>query len=179
VGGHLLGGGHQQGLTFIVSLILEFTPRATDDGCVQIQFSPTRLLLQGFSGLSALLDLACLRDAAKREGKDPSEVQPKVAVDILLDHAQSCDLKKVKTPVNKTTTRPTPASASLKRGDVPVASASPGNAATPKYLPPHLRGRSFNSRPPSPSSSASSPLCSPEELEWKRNKGKFHDQGNG
>ncbi len=52
-----------------------------------IEFHPARLLLQDFTGVPLMTDLASLRDATAARGGDPRRVNPKVPVDFVLDHA--------------------------------------------------------------------------------------------
>jgi aconitate hydratase len=52
-----------------------------------VEFRPARLLLQDFTGLPLMTDLASLRDAVADAGADPTLVNPKVPVDFAIDHA--------------------------------------------------------------------------------------------
>ncbi len=53
----------------------------------EIDFCPTRLLLQDFTGIPLMTDLASLRDAVARLGKDPRRVNPRIPIDFVCDHA--------------------------------------------------------------------------------------------
>jgi aconitase (EC 4.2.1.3) len=57
----------------------------------EIPFNPARVLLQDFTGVPALVDLAAMRDAVKRLGKDPSKVNPSIPVDLVIDHSVQVD----------------------------------------------------------------------------------------
>ena len=57
----------------------------------EIPFVVARILLQDISGLPALNDLAAMRAAALRLGADPSEIEPGIPVDLVVDHAVSVD----------------------------------------------------------------------------------------
>jgi aconitate hydratase len=52
-----------------------------------IEFHPARLLLQDFTGVPLMTDLASLRDAVAEKGGDPLRVNPRVPIDFVLDHA--------------------------------------------------------------------------------------------
>lgn len=53
----------------------------------EISFYPSRILMQDFTGVPALVDLASLRDASRSFGLDPLKIQPKIPVDLVIDHA--------------------------------------------------------------------------------------------
>jgi aconitate hydratase len=52
-----------------------------------LQFRPARLLLQDFTGIPLMTDLASLRDAVARRGHDPNRVNPIIPIDFVCDHA--------------------------------------------------------------------------------------------
>jgi aconitate hydratase len=52
-----------------------------------LEFQPTRLLLQDFTGTPLMTDLASLRDAVARRGYDPSRANPRIPIDFVCDHA--------------------------------------------------------------------------------------------
>jgi aconitate hydratase len=52
-----------------------------------LDFRPTRLLLQDFTGVPLMTDLASLRDAVARRGDDPANVNPRIPIDFVCDHA--------------------------------------------------------------------------------------------
>jgi aconitate hydratase len=56
-----------------------------------IPFSPARVVLQDFTGVPALVDLAAMRSALHRAGGDPSLVNPKVPADLVIDHSVQAD----------------------------------------------------------------------------------------
>eukprot|EP01115_Flamella_aegyptia_P008160 TRINITY_DN33872_c0_g1_i1.p1 TRINITY_DN33872_c0_g1~~TRINITY_DN33872_c0_g1_i1.p1 ORF type:complete len:892 (-),score=500.45 TRINITY_DN33872_c0_g1_i1:53-2728(-) len=58
---------------------------------VEIQFNPARVILQDFTGVPAVVDLAAMRDATKRLGGDPSKINPAVPVDLVVDHSVQVD----------------------------------------------------------------------------------------
>jgi aconitate hydratase len=61
------------------------------DKRIEIAFSPARVLMQDFTGVPAVVDLAAMRDAMVRLGKDPKKVNPLVPVDLVIDHSVQVD----------------------------------------------------------------------------------------
>ena len=57
----------------------------------EIPFYPGRVLMQDFTGVPAVVDLAALRDAIKEAGKDPRIINPQVPVDLIIDHSVQID----------------------------------------------------------------------------------------
>jgi aconitate hydratase len=57
-----------------------------------IAFMPGRVLMQDFTGVPAVVDLAAMRSAVDRKGGDPSVVNPLVPVDLIIDHSVQVDL---------------------------------------------------------------------------------------
>ena len=57
----------------------------------EIFFLPSRVLMQDFTGVPAVADLAAMRDAVANEGKDPSKVNPLSQVDLVIDHSVMVD----------------------------------------------------------------------------------------
>jgi aconitate hydratase len=53
----------------------------------EIAFSPERVLMQDFTGVPAIADLAAMRDAIRRLGGDPARVNPLVPVELVIDHS--------------------------------------------------------------------------------------------
>ncbi|MHC4994131.1 MAG: aconitase family protein, partial [Planctomycetota bacterium] len=60
------------------------TYNAADPGAVEIPFMPGRVVLQDFTGVPAVVDLAALRDACKRLGGDPNKINPLVPCDLVI-----------------------------------------------------------------------------------------------
>ena len=54
-------------------------------------FLPARVLLQDFTGVPCVVDLAALRSAVLRAGKDPSIIEPQIPVDLVIDHSVQVD----------------------------------------------------------------------------------------
>ena len=57
----------------------------------EINFSPARVLMQDFTGVPAVVDLAAMRDYVKKIGGDPSIINPKIPVDLVIDHSIQVD----------------------------------------------------------------------------------------
>ena len=57
----------------------------------EFSFSPARVLLQDFTGVPAVVDLAAMRSAIQRAGGDPAKVDPLVPVDLVIDHSVQVD----------------------------------------------------------------------------------------
>ena len=57
----------------------------------ELPFMPGRVILQDFTGVPALVDLAAMRSAMQRMGGDPSEVNPQVRCDLVIDHSVQVD----------------------------------------------------------------------------------------
>jgi aconitate hydratase len=58
---------------------------------VEIPFKPARVVLQDFTGVPAVVDLAALRSAMRRMGGDPQVINPLVPVDLVIDHSVQVD----------------------------------------------------------------------------------------
>ncbi len=58
---------------------------------VEIPFHPARVLMQDFTGVPAVVDLAAMRDAVKELGGDPRKINPLVPVDLIIDHSVQVD----------------------------------------------------------------------------------------
>jgi aconitate hydratase len=57
----------------------------------EIAFRPARVLMQDFTGVPAVVDLAAMRDAMKSLGGDPNKINPLVPVDLVIDHSVIVD----------------------------------------------------------------------------------------
>jgi aconitate hydratase len=64
---------------------------ATNTSDDEIPFVVSRVVLQDFTGVPLLVDLAAMRDAASEQGKDPSTIEPLVPVDLVIDHSVQVD----------------------------------------------------------------------------------------
>lgn len=64
---------------------------AKDTGDYEVPFVVSRVVLQDFTGVPLLVDLAAMRDAAAARGKNPEVVEPLVPVDLVVDHSVQMD----------------------------------------------------------------------------------------
>ncbi len=58
---------------------------------VEIPFHPSRVLMQDFTGVPAVVDLAAMRDVMAKMGGDPKKINPLVPVDLVVDHSVQVD----------------------------------------------------------------------------------------
>jgi aconitate hydratase len=63
----------------------------SDEPNTEIAFRPSRVLLQDFTGVPAVVDLAAMRDAMKRMGGDPTRINPLQPVELVIDHSVQVD----------------------------------------------------------------------------------------
>src|SRR5687767_14760646 len=61
------------------------------DPSSEIPFQPARVLMQDFTGVPAIVDLAAMRDAMEDLGSEPSKINPLVPVDLIIDHSVQVD----------------------------------------------------------------------------------------
>lgn len=104
------GIGHVDKLPFSMRILLENTLRHLDgrditetdvqnianwDSSkpmdVEIPFKPARVVLQDFTGVACVVDLAALRSAMVRMGGDPQKINPTIPVDLVIDHSVQVD----------------------------------------------------------------------------------------
>ena len=57
----------------------------------EIGFRPARVLMQDFTGVPAVVDLAAMRDGVRKLGGDPAKINPLVPVDLVIDHSVVVD----------------------------------------------------------------------------------------
>ena len=72
-----------------VKRIAAWSPTQTPE---EIPFMPSRVILQDFTGVPAVVDIAALRDAMIKLGGDPKLVNPQVPVDLVIDHSIQVDI---------------------------------------------------------------------------------------
>ena len=104
------GMGPVSSLPFSIKVLLESVLRnnngfeVTDDDVIhlaqwakhyteglEMPFKPARVILQDFTGVPSLVDLAALRSAMRRMGGDPRRIQPSIPVDLVIDHSVQVD----------------------------------------------------------------------------------------
>jgi aconitate hydratase len=64
---------------------------ATDAPSREISFAPARVLLQDFTGVPCVVDLAAMRDAMHEQGGDPDRINPLIPVELVIDHSVQVD----------------------------------------------------------------------------------------
>lgn len=71
-----------------IETILHWEPKGSDK---DIPFKPARVLMQDFTGVPAVVDIASLRAEIARKGKNPDEINPLIPVDLIIDHSVQVD----------------------------------------------------------------------------------------
>ncbi|MFU8812890.1 MAG: aconitate hydratase AcnA [Balneolaceae bacterium] len=105
-----LGYGDISRLPFTIKVLLEAVLRECDGYAIteedikllagydaknptgEIPFKPSRVVLQDFTGVPAVVDLAALRSAMDRMGGSPTAINPQVPVDLVIDHSVQVDM---------------------------------------------------------------------------------------
>ncbi|MEQ3650532.1 aconitate hydratase AcnA [Hyphomonas sp.] len=84
---------HEDGKTVTKEDILAFKSWLENKGGVshEIAYRPARVLMQDFTGVPAVVDLAAMRDAAKKLGASADAINPQVPVDLVIDHSVMVD----------------------------------------------------------------------------------------
>ena len=84
---------YEDGRTVTKEAIQAVAGWLTDKGTagVEIAFRPARVLMQDFTGVPAVVDLAAMRDAMASLGGDPQKINPLVPVDLVIDHSVIVD----------------------------------------------------------------------------------------
>jgi aconitate hydratase len=72
-----------------IEALARWEPGGTEER--EIAFRPARVLLQDFTGVPALVDLAAMRDAARQMGSDPGTINPLMPADLIIDHSVQVD----------------------------------------------------------------------------------------
>jgi aconitate hydratase len=73
-----------------VEALARWTPAAV--GTREIAIVPARVLMQDFTGVPAIVDLAAMRDALETLGGDPAKIAPQVPVELIVDHSVIADV---------------------------------------------------------------------------------------
>ncbi|MFD1776380.1 aconitate hydratase AcnA [Paenibacillus rhizophilus] len=104
------GHGNISSLPFSIKVLLEAAVRQFDGRAIteehvkqlagwagdidrgkEIPFIPARIVLQDFTGVPVVVDLAAMRDTVKKAGGDPKQINPLVPVDLVIDHSVMVD----------------------------------------------------------------------------------------
>ena len=72
-----------------VEALASWDPKA--EPATEIAFTPARVLMQDFTGVPCVVDLAAMRDAMANLGGDPSAINPLVPVELVIDHSVQVD----------------------------------------------------------------------------------------
>src|SRR6476659_10031413 len=64
---------------------------ADADPSKEIQYSPARVIMQDFTGVPAVVDLATMREAMKDLGGDPAKINPLAPAELVIDHSVIAD----------------------------------------------------------------------------------------
>ncbi|MDA8284279.1 MAG: aconitase family protein, partial [Actinomycetota bacterium] len=84
---------HEDGATVRaedIESLAGWDPRA--EPADEITFAPARILMQDFTGVPAVVDLAAMRDAMRALGGDPARVNPQVPAELVIDHSIIADV---------------------------------------------------------------------------------------
>ena len=84
---------HEDGVTVLpahVEAVANWDPKAEPD--TEIAFMPARVLLQDFTGVPCVVDLAAMRDAVARLGGKPSQINPQIPSELVIDHSVQVDV---------------------------------------------------------------------------------------
>ena len=82
---------HEDGLSANREDILALAASAGKGSEQEIAYHPARVLMQDFTGVPAVVDLAAMRDALVRNSIDPQKINPLSSVDLVIDHSLSID----------------------------------------------------------------------------------------
>ncbi len=74
-----------------IKSFINFYCRKKQNSTSLIPFFPSRVLMQDFTGVPAVVDLAAMRDAVKEAGLNPEEINPSIEVDLVIDHSVQVD----------------------------------------------------------------------------------------
>ena len=72
-----------------IEALAQWQPKA--EPVAEINFTPARVLMQDFTGVPCVVDLAAMRDAMKALGGDPARINPLVPVELVIDHSVQVD----------------------------------------------------------------------------------------
>jgi aconitate hydratase len=84
---------HEDGVTVLpehVEAVAKWNPQAEPD--TEIAFMPARVVLQDFTGVPCVVDLAAMRDAVTRLGGSPKQINPLIPSELVIDHSVQVDV---------------------------------------------------------------------------------------
>src|SRR6266576_4259588 len=82
---NVLRNGSEEGAEAVSGWVADADPSR------EISFHPARVLLQDFTGVPCVVDLAAMRDAMRDQGGDPSRINPQIPVELVIDHSVQVD----------------------------------------------------------------------------------------
>ena len=82
---NVLRGGSEEAADAVSNWVADAEPSR------EIAFAPARVLLQDFTGVPCVVDLAAMRDAMRDQGGDPSAINPLIPVELVIDHSVQVD----------------------------------------------------------------------------------------
>jgi aconitate hydratase len=83
---NLLRNGEEEGARAVADWVPD------DEPSTEIAYTPARVLMQDFTGVPAIVDLAAMRDAMDELGGDPAKINPLVPVELVIDHSIQVDV---------------------------------------------------------------------------------------
>ncbi len=84
---------HEDGVTVLpahIEAVAKWDPKAESE--TEIAFMPARVLLQDFTGVPCVVDLAAMRDAVARLGGNPAQINPLIPSELVIDHSVQVDV---------------------------------------------------------------------------------------
>src|SRR3546814_19118634 len=84
---------HEDGVTVLpahIEAVASWDPKAESE--TEIAFMPARVLLQDFTGVPCVVDLAAMRDAVAKLGGQPSQINPLVPSELVIDNSVQVDV---------------------------------------------------------------------------------------
>ncbi|MFZ5657504.1 MAG: aconitate hydratase AcnA [Pseudomonadota bacterium] len=84
---------HEDGVTVLpehIEAVAKWNPQAEPD--TEIAFMPARVVLQDFTGVPCVVDLAAMRDAVTRLGGSPKQINPLIPSELVIDHSVQVDV---------------------------------------------------------------------------------------
>ena len=83
---------NEDGVSITSKMISSFCDQLKEKNkTLEISFYPTRVLMQDFTGVPAVADLAAMRDALRKKQIDPKKINPLTRVDLVIDHSVMVD----------------------------------------------------------------------------------------
>ncbi|MGN7661009.1 MAG: aconitate hydratase AcnA [Anaplasma sp.] len=82
---------HEDGVNVALSHLQHFAACVNTGAGCEMNFMPTRVIMQDFTGVPALVDLAAMRDYVRQNSGDSSLINPHIPVDLVIDHSVQVD----------------------------------------------------------------------------------------